>query len=110
MAEYFTGDDWTIPVTLKKNGSVFDVSGGTVTAAVVKLNGDTPTVLIDDTVQSEVATGADWTNGIVIVEFAKANTDISTTGDHWLEVQVEKAGKTETWPRARIKINQGYVT
>lgn len=111
MAEYFTGDDWTINVTLKKNGVVFDASGATsVKAALVSLTGSEPTEQIAATVQNAGATGADWTNGLVVVEFAAAATAlVSKYGTLYLEVQVDKT-KIETWPRKAITVNKGFIS
>jgi hypothetical protein len=111
MAEYFTGDDWTINVTLKKNGVVFDASSATsVKAAVVSLVGNEPTEQIPETTQNEAASGADWTNGLIVVEFAAAATDnVKKYGSLQLEVQVEKDGKKETWPRKNITVNKGFI-
>lgn len=109
--EYFTGDDWAITTTLKKDGSAYDVSSATISAAVVSLNRKEPIEMIAATAQSSGTTGADWTNGVVVSKFAAAATALVTAyGTLYLEVQVTIGGEKETWPRLPITVNKGFIS
>lgn len=109
--EYFTGDDWNIPTTLKKDGSAVDVSAATISAAIVSLVNDEPVSVIASTAQSSGTTGADWANGVVVSVFSDTLTDAVTIFDNtYLEVQVTYAGgDKETWPRLPIKVKKGFI-
>ena len=105
----FTGDDWDISVTLKTDGVATNVSGATaIKAAVVTNNADNPTALIAAVTASAGATGADWANGVVVIEFPAASTGIAT-GEHLVEVQVEESSKKKTWPRIPITVKAGVI-
>lgn len=107
--EVFTADDWDITVTLKKDGAAYDVSTATdISAAVVSDDGTNPTTIIAATSMSAVATGADWANGVVVCEFAAANTDVSPQ-NAFLEIQVTLGGKKTTWPRNNVVIKKGTI-
>ena len=108
-AEYFTGDDWDISVTLKVDGVATDVSGATsIKAAITTVSDTNPTTIISEVTLDSGATGADWANGVVVAEFAAANTDI-TPGIYAVEVQVESGGKKRTWPRVQFQASKGTV-
>ena len=107
---FFTGDDWTINQTLQLNGANYDASGGTINAAIVSMAGDEPTQQIATTLQSEGTPGADWTNGLIVVKFPAASTDLATYGTNlFLELQVEKGGEKMTWPRKAITVKKGTI-
>lgn len=107
--EVFTGDDWDISITLNKDGAAYDVSTATdISAAVVSDNGIAPTTIIAAATQSSVATGADWANGVVVVEIPNASTDV-TPQNAYLEIQVTLGGKKTTWPRNNIVIKKGTI-
>ena len=107
--EVFTADDWDISVTLNKDGVAFDVSTATnISAAIVTDNGIAPTTIISAVTLSAVATGADWANGVVVVEIPNASTDV-TPQDAYLEIQVTIAAKKTTWPRNNLVIKKGTI-
>jgi len=96
MAIIVTGDDPALPVTLKKSKAVFAIAPtATVQASVVSV--DKLTTLIPPITCDNAATGADWANSLVMVEFTSAQTAaISATGEALLEIQVDDGGKL-TW-------------
>jgi len=94
-ANIVTGDNVVVPVTLKKNGVVFDMSGATVKVRLIST--DHESVYTGEITQNEAATGADWANSLVILELAPADTSgISFQGNALIEIQVDQNGKT-TW-------------
>lgn len=109
--ELFTGDDWEVGIDISREGSgPFNASGGVVKASLVKLGPGDPTTLIDAITQNEGATGADWSNGLILVEFPRANTsNVAHRGTAFIELQVEKNGKRSTWPRVQVEIKKGSI-
>ena len=109
IPEYFTADDWDVTVTLKKDGVAFDVSSATnISASVVDSDGTNPQTVVAAVTLDSGATGADWANGVVVAEFAAANTDV-TPGNAFVEIQVTLSGKKTTWPRNNIVIKKGTI-
>lgn len=107
--EVFTADDWEISVTLSKDGVAYDVSTATnISAAVVDNDGINPTTIISAVTLSSGATGADWTNGVVVVEIPNASTNVNPQ-NAYLEIQVTIAAKKTTWPRNNIVIKKGTI-
>lgn len=105
----FTGDDWEIPITLKKNGVAFPVdTAAEIKATVTDSDGKNPQILVPETILSPTANGADWSNGIVIAEFSAINTVNLNTNVAYVEVQVTFTKKT-TWPRIQIEIKKGTI-
>ena len=102
-----TGDDLSIAVTLKKNDLTFDIPiASTVTAKLVSTNHST--VYSAEAVQFSTTPGADWSNSLVVVEFAPADTaSITYQGKALLEIQVDDNGK-RTW-FATVKIVTGQI-
>ena len=109
---YYTGDDWDIFATLKRNGLVEDVSTATdISAAIVSSDDANAKLLIDAPTQNSGAAGADWANGIVVVEIPRANTAITTYGKVYLELQITKDGKKKTWgTRSPINVRKGLIS
>lgn len=91
------GDDFEIGVTLKSDAATFDMSGLAASARVVAA--DHLSVYTETVAQSELATGADWTNSLIIVAFSAAQTaviDQDNQGPAFLEIQVAFPAK-KTW-------------
>lgn len=110
IKELFTGDDWAIAVTLKRNGLAFDVSGATaIKAAIVTDSWEAPSQLVADVTLSAGATGADWANGVVVVEVDEATTGPLTPQRAFLEIQVDFSGDKTTWPRNELIIKKGTI-
>ena len=107
MSVIVTGDDVALPVTLKKDNSTFSIdAGATVQAALVSL--DRSTVLAGPVTCSNVATGADWVNSLVIVEINSTLTGaITSYGGALLEIQVDDNGKL-TW-FVSVDIEKGTI-
>ena len=96
MSVIVTGDDVALPVTLKKDGATFSIdAGATVQASIVLPDGSV--TLVSAVTCSNAATGADWDNSLVVVEFSSAETGAVT--DYVpakVEIQVDDSGKL-TW-------------
>lgn len=90
-----TGDDISLPVTLKKNGATFAIdSGATVVGQLVSR--DRKKTYTEEVSQSNAAP-ADWTNSLVDITFLSVHTaDITEQGPALLEIQVDDGGK-RTW-------------
>ena len=93
VPQLVTGDDIVLYVTLKKNGTTFNIdAGATVKASIIDL--DHQDSYVDPVTQSNVAVGADWANSLVVVEFDPVDTqDIVYQGEASLEIQVDNNGK-----------------
>lgn len=108
MAIITTGDYAGIPVTLKKNGSTFVISGAAVIKAVLT-NKDRSTIISPEVTISNVAAGTDLNNSLIIVEFTEAQTAaITETGECYLEIQVAD-DKPLTWT-VTINVRKGNIT
>jgi len=106
----FTGDDWDIVVTLKKDGVAFDVSTATaIQAAVVSDDGTAPTTIVSAVTLDSGATGASWATGVVVIEIPAATTGALTSQRAYVEIQVTLGGKKSTWPRQPIDIKVGTI-
>jgi len=93
MSDIVSGYDAALPVTLKKEGVVFSIDAGATVKAVL-LSADRSTVIIPEVTSNNAATGADWANSLVIVEFSAAQTAlVLEEGDMTLEVQVDDTKK-----------------
>lgn len=103
-----TGDDTSLSVTLKKNGQTFNIdTGATVQASLVTPN-HIKTIMNPVGVLS-TATGADWTNSLIVIELTSAETGaITDYGDALLEIQVDDSGKTTFF--ANINVTRGTIT
>jgi len=103
-----TGDDVTLPVTLKKDSATFTIPvSATVKTAIVSPNRDQ--VLIPASLSSDTASGADWANSLIIATFSSTETSkVTNYGDAILEIQVNDSGKT-TWFTSLI-IEKGSIT
>jgi len=68
-----SGDDVAIPIPLTKNDAVFAVDAlATIKCSLI--SEDKSIVYIASTTQDSAAVGADWPNGILILEFTSAQT------------------------------------
>lgn len=103
-----TGDDLSVAVTLKKNDLVFDIPiASTVTARLVSTKHTE--VYSGEVEQFSTTPGADWSQSLVVVEFAPADTStIIYQGKALLEIQVDDNGK-RTW-FATVKIVTGQIS
>jgi hypothetical protein len=104
-----TGDDVTIPVTLKKNGQTFNI-GLMAQVKVAIISADRSKKLTDDIECSPEAAGADWAKSLVVVEMASAETVdmvVPSKGNVLLEIQVDDGGKL-TWT-VPIKVVKGVI-
>jgi len=107
MSTIVTGDDVSLPVTLKKDGATFIINGGaTVKASLVSENKDT--VLIAPVTVLEANPGSDWANSLVVVQFTSIETGALTAyNPSLLEIQVDDSGKL-TW-FASINVDRGTI-
>jgi hypothetical protein len=101
-----TGDDLRLPVQLTINGAVFDASAATIKARVVSL--DHATALTPEVAQSSGASGANWSQSLVVVVISAAETAaIASYGMALLEIQAARDIK-ETW-FVPLNIVQGQI-
>lgn len=110
MLEVFTGDDWDIIITLKRDGAVYNVStASAISAALVSDDGPAPSTVVAAVSCSSGTSGADWANGVVVIEIPNATTAALTAQRAYVEIQVTIGGKKKTWPRQVIDIKKGVV-
>ena len=102
-----TGDDVSLPTTLKKDNATFTIApSATVKASIVSK--DRSTILIPAATVLEATTGSDWANSLIIVQFTSAETNAVT--DYTiadLEIQVDDSGKL-TWFTS-VEIQRGTI-
>ena len=93
-AEVIIGDDFIVPVTLKKNGATFYIANN----ATVKYALTDKSVLITPVMESDrLAQGADWHTSTVVINFPSAVTaELKNFGVVKLEMQVTDITK-QTW-------------
>lgn len=84
MATIIAGSPAKIPVIVQTNGSPIPVSGA-VTARVFTMDGRTELVASQDVLDS--ATGANWPEGVVVVDLDAAATGVLSAGDAMLVLQ-----------------------
>ena len=107
------GDDWDFILDVRVDGkNVGDLTGGgaitpVIHAAVQDKNGNE---IIASQSQADSLPGADWTNGIVAVELARALTAGITAGFYYLELQIESGGRRRTWLDTRIRAVVGVIS
>lgn len=94
------GDDWRLGVTLYNNGSVVNLTGATVQVQVLDAN---EYAMVAATSQSSGTTGADWTNGILVIAIPAASTGTFMRDCmYYLRVIVTQSGVVTTWPRVPV--------
>lgn len=102
-----TGDDFTLPLILKKNALAFAISGGAVVKARL-VTVDRLTVLCDAVTQASSTPGADWPNSLVVIALpAMATAGMQHQGLALLEIQVNDGAKI-TW-FVTVKIVRGSI-
>lgn len=107
MSVIVTGDDVALPVTLSKDGAVFNIPGAATVKALL-ISKDRVNILIPEVTCLNNATGADWPNSLVIVPFTSAETEAVTDFDSaLLEIQVDDGGKL-TW-FASLEVIKGTI-
>ena len=100
------GDDLAISLTLYESGIPAVLTGATIYAAIQDGLGRQ---IVSSAVQSSTATGASWPVGIVVCEFASANTTKLSPKDAWLEIEVIRGGKKKTWPLFPVEVQKGSI-
>ena len=91
-----TGDNISLPVTLKKNGATFVIDAAATVKAMI-VSRDHRESLTAAVAQVSTAAGADWPNSLVVVEFAPADTSgIAFQGEALIEIEVTE-GIKKTW-------------
>ena len=105
-----TGDDNTVPVTLKKSKNIFTISPtATVKAAIID---EKHTSILAGPITADLqAAGTNLSQSTVVFSFAAADTEsIALTKNPTsakLEVQVDDSGKT-TW-HEKITLTKGMI-
>ena len=97
-----TGDDILIIAPLEINGAPFEIDmspGNDVQISAMLVSTDhKKSYMAAATTQSSSSEGADWANGIVVIEFDKEDTvDITFQGVALIEIQVSINSKAKTW-------------
>ena len=107
MAAIYSGDDLALQVTVTKDGAVLAVSGGaTVRAALIHA---ATKEVIGPAACDSGATGADWDNGVIVAEFAAADTVDMLPGPQILEIEILD-GTLTTVQVTDIYAHRAYIT
>jgi hypothetical protein len=88
------------------NGSVEDLTGATINAMVK--NRPKSTQIIASVTQDSGATGADWLNGAVAVEFSASDTATLNPEEAWIELKIMKGGKALPCDDIPVIIERGF--
>jgi len=88
--------------------AIEDLHLATISASLV--NKDGTYELINDTAQSSSASGADWTNGPVVVEFSRTANANVPRGEAWIELSVYLSGKKLAYPPLPVFVEPGFNT
>lgn len=110
MANLITGDDFSSPQTLRKDGQTFSIdSGATVKVRVVTT--DHCDALSEEVVLDNGDVGSDWDNSVVMVNIPSAITSqIEIIGGSMpaiIETQVDDGGKLSWF--SNINIIKGHI-
>jgi hypothetical protein len=102
IQDIITGDDIILAVTLKRNGAIFPIddssSAGSEVKAMLVSTDHKKKYMTEPVIQSSTADGADWEQGIVVIQFSESDTsEIIYQGNALIEIQVEKDGIKKTW-------------
>lgn len=98
------GDDIAITEDLYEDGSLVNLTGATVEAAIQDGNGRQ---LLPRTAQSSSASGAAWATGRVVCEFSSDESVVLCRGTAYLEINVTRSGKRTTWPLIELEVQAG---
>lgn len=96
MLEIITGDDEVIPVTLKKNGATFAISGTAQIKAAI-IDQSHTRVLAGPVTVSPTTPGSNWASSLLIVEIPGTQTEKLKAQQAKLEIQVLDDGRKKTW-------------
>jgi len=109
LPKIVTGDDAVISVTIYTGDEVESIPGtATIMAALVDVCHENK-LHTNDVEQFSTADGADWTNGVVVIEIPSAETSTVThQGSALVEIQITEAGKVRT-RFAEVDIVTGLV-
>lgn len=106
----FTGDDIAIKVNLKNNGAKFPIPSGSVVKAAIFDYRDY-SVILGPTTVSEASADSDWDNGVAVVTFSAAETEVleAKTGlGIELEVNAGALGR-KTWQGKGVEVVPGAI-
>jgi hypothetical protein len=107
MIEITIGDDIRFSVTLTKDNVPVPIDSGATIRAVLKHDNASISPLVT---LSNAATGADWSNGVVIVEFTSAESaTIKEVSHPLLEIEVDDSGLS-TWHCGNVEIVPGIIS
>lgn len=107
QAQATAGDDWVMGFTLWESGKPKDLTGASISVDVRTL-GQMP--IISAVSQSSASTGADWASGRVTVVIPSASTGSLFRNDYFLEIEVQLAGLTTTWPLIPVSCERQTIT
>jgi hypothetical protein len=107
-----TGEDWTIPVQLLENSVPVDLTGLTITAAILSPSG---TLVVGPVDADPDHALADLAHGLAILEFPRADTDAALSsgalvpGSALLEVVRVNGATQDTWQRQILWVVKGAI-
>lgn len=107
IIELVTGDDNVIDIQLKRNGKAFAVTSGAVVRAMV-IHQQLKTAVGPVTCFPGTA-GADWGNGIIVIEFDAASSLAMELGQSILEIEVADGGKVTTFFYRHVHVSEGMI-
>lgn len=102
-----TGYDFTKKYTLKLDGTAENLSTASLIEASL-VSGDKLSELIVDTAQTNTG-GADWANGVVVVNFTAAQTAAIALGDAWIELAVVLGGLRLPYDSIPVVVEKGWT-
>ena len=103
MGTITTGDDVSIPITLKKNGAVFSIDSGAVVKG--KLCNNYRKSLMSAVTLNNSHPDADLANSLVIFELSETDTSsITWGGSGTIEIEVDDGGKSTFWIPVTIRV------
>jgi len=80
-----------------------------ILGSIVNSDNNDPQTLIGTVTADIAATGADWANGIVVLEFAATYTADIGPQEGYVEIQATIDSKKTTWPRSKVIIKKGTI-
>lgn len=95
-------------IRLRIGASYFSVASATIKASLI--DATKTSELIADTTLSSSATGADWTNGLVAVDFTAAQTTSLVPGKAFIELAITIGGKKLPVNHVPVEIEKGWAT
>jgi len=112
MSSFKIGENWNIPINLKKENAVFDASSKVVQSRLIYLKGNVQEVLVDYKNLSDSTSGSDWTNGLVVAEYTSGETAAITKFNNvFIEITVTDGADVTIWPLREVMVESSiYIS